>query len=45
LEQMKEDEARHATHALIAGGARLPLPVRLLMKGASKIMTKTTYWV
>lgn len=45
LEQMKEDEARHATNALIAGGARLPLPVRLLMKGASKIMTKTTYWV
>lgn len=45
LEQMKEDEARHATNALIAGGARLPLPVRLLMKGMSKIMTKTTYWV
>jgi len=45
LEQMKEDEARHATNALLAGGARLPLPVRLLMKGVSKIMTKTTYWV
>ena len=45
LEQMKEDEARHATHALAAGGARLPLPVRLLMKGVSKVMTGTTYWV
>lgn len=45
LEQMKEDEARHATHALAAGGARLPLPVRLLMKGVSKVMTETTYWV
>ena len=45
LEQMKEDEARHATSAVVAGGARLPLPVRLLMKGVSKIMTKTTYWV
>ena len=45
LEQMKEEEARHATNAVAAGGARLPLPVRLLMKGASKIMTKTTYWV
>ena len=45
LEQMKEDEARHATQALAAGGARLPLPVRLLMKGVSKVMTQTTYWV
>jgi len=45
LEQMKEDEARHATHALAAGGARLPLPIRALMKGAAKVMTKTTYWI
>ncbi|HRD50596.1 MAG TPA: 2-polyprenyl-3-methyl-6-methoxy-1,4-benzoquinone monooxygenase [Candidatus Competibacteraceae bacterium] len=45
LEQMKEDEARHATGALAAGGARLPLPIRLLMKGAAKVMTRTTYWV
>ncbi|MBK8181898.1 MAG: 2-polyprenyl-3-methyl-6-methoxy-1,4-benzoquinone monooxygenase [Candidatus Competibacteraceae bacterium] len=45
LEQMKEDEAQHATSAVVAGGARLPLPVRLLMKGASKIMTETTYWM
>ncbi|CDI02237.1 2-nonaprenyl-3-methyl-6-methoxy-1,4-benzoquinol hydroxylase [Candidatus Competibacter denitrificans Run_A_D11] len=45
LEQMKDDEARHATNAIVAGGVRLPWPIRLLMKGASKIMTKTTYWV
>jgi len=45
LEQMKEDEARHATQALAAGGARLPLPVRLLMKGIAKVMTGTSYWV
>jgi ubiquinone biosynthesis monooxygenase Coq7 len=45
LEQMKDDEARHATAALVAGGKRLPLPIRLLMKGASKVMTKTTYWL
>ena len=32
-------------HAVVAGGVRLPLPIRLLMKGVSKIMTKTTYWV
>ncbi len=45
LAQMKEDEARHATHALEAGGARLPLPVRLAMRAASQVMTRTTYWV
>ena len=45
LEQRTEDEARHATHALEAGGARLPLPVRALMKGVAKVMTGATYWV
>jgi ubiquinone biosynthesis monooxygenase Coq7 len=42
---MKEDEARHAANAMAAGAARLPFPVRALMKGVSKVMTKTTYWV
>jgi ubiquinone biosynthesis monooxygenase Coq7 len=45
LERMKEDEARHAANAMAAGAARLPLPVRALMKGVSKVMTQTTYWV
>jgi len=45
LKQMKQDEGRHATTALEAGGARLPLPVRLAMKATSRIMTRTTYWV
>jgi len=45
LEQMKEDEARHAADALAAGGGRLPWPVSVLMRGASKVMTGTTYWV
>lgn len=45
LEQMKKDEARHAVDALAAGGARLPLPARVLMRGVSKVMTETTYWV
>ena len=45
LEQMKEDEAHHASKAVDAGGAELPLPVRLLMKATAKIMTKSTYWV
>jgi ubiquinone biosynthesis monooxygenase Coq7 len=45
LEKMKEDENRHANGAVDAGGAELPLPLRLLMRTASKVMTKTTYWV
>lgn len=45
LEQMKEDEARHAHMAKDAGGAELPLPVRGMMKLTSKIMTRTAYWV
>jgi 3-demethoxyubiquinol 3-hydroxylase len=45
LEQMKIDEARHATTAITNGGAPLPLPVKLAMELSSKIMTKTTYWI
>ncbi len=45
LEQMKEDEAHHATTALEAGGAPLPEPVKKLMGLTSKIMTRTAYWV
>lgn len=45
LEQMKIDEAKHATTAITHGGAPLPLPVKLAMKISSKIMTKTTYWI
>lgn len=43
VEQMNIDEARHATTALEHGGAALPLPVRLLMKLTSKVMTQTAY--
>ena len=42
---MKEDEARHADHALAAGAALLPLPVRLLMRGAARLMTGTAHYV
>lgn len=45
LEQMKEDEAHHATVALHAGGASFPEPVKKLMQLTSKVMTKTAYWV
>ncbi|HND97202.1 MAG TPA: demethoxyubiquinone hydroxylase family protein, partial [Plasticicumulans sp.] len=43
--QMKVDEHRHAEHALAAGGAKLPLPVRLAMRMTAKVMTGTTYWI
>jgi ubiquinone biosynthesis monooxygenase Coq7 len=45
LEQMKVDEAKHATTALHYGGAELPLPVKLAMKLTSKVMTRTAYWI
>lgn len=43
LEQMREDEAQHATSALEAGGLRFPAPVKLGMTLVSKMMTKSTY--
>lgn len=43
LEQMRIDEARHATTALDHGGRELPAPVKGLMSLMSKVMTKTSY--
>jgi ubiquinone biosynthesis monooxygenase Coq7 len=45
LAQMKEDEAQHALTAVRHGAAKLPLPVRKIMRVTSKLMTHTTYWV
>ena len=45
LEQMRADEAHHATTALAAGGAILPEPVRQFMALTSKAMTTTAYWL
>ena len=45
LQQMKEDEAHHATVALHAGGAELPTPVKKLMGLTSKVMTRAAYWI
>jgi ubiquinone biosynthesis monooxygenase Coq7 len=42
---MKDDEARHAEHAEAAGAARLPPPVRWLMRGAARVMTGTAHHV
>ena len=45
LEQMRDDESHHATVAIESGGAELPGPVRRVMRCASKIMTRTAYWI
>jgi ubiquinone biosynthesis monooxygenase Coq7 len=45
LEQMKVDEAKHATTALDHGGKPLPFPVKKLMQAMSKVMTGSTYWI
>jgi ubiquinone biosynthesis monooxygenase Coq7 len=45
VEQMKADEARHATTALEHGGAELPAPAKCAMRAASKVMTGTSYWI
>ena len=43
LEKMLEDEQRHAHNALAAGGQAFPGPVKRLMTGMSKLMTKSVY--
>ncbi|MGE4240827.1 2-polyprenyl-3-methyl-6-methoxy-1,4-benzoquinone monooxygenase [Ramlibacter sp.] len=43
--QMKEDEAQHAFLAQQAGAVELPLPARLLMKAAARVMTTTAHYI
>jgi ubiquinone biosynthesis monooxygenase Coq7 len=45
LEQMREDEGRHATSALEHGAAELPEPAKRAMRVASGIMTRTAFWI
>ncbi|MEP1741043.1 MAG: 2-polyprenyl-3-methyl-6-methoxy-1,4-benzoquinone monooxygenase [Kangiellaceae bacterium] len=45
ISQMEDDEMHHAKTAIEAGGAELPLPVKIAMKGMAKVMTKTVYWI
>jgi ubiquinone biosynthesis monooxygenase Coq7 len=45
LEQMREDEARHATSAITHGGGELPEPAKLAMRLSSKVMTETAFWI
>ncbi|MHA6495488.1 2-polyprenyl-3-methyl-6-methoxy-1,4-benzoquinone monooxygenase [Pseudomonas borbori] len=43
LQQMRADEAHHATSAIEAGGVRFPAPVKFGMTLISKVMTKSSY--
>jgi ubiquinone biosynthesis monooxygenase Coq7 len=43
VDQMKTDEIGHAYTAREHGGVALPLPVRLAMRVAAKVMTTTAY--
>ena len=45
VQQMREDEAQHAAAAETAGAHELPLPLRALMRGCSKVMTGAAYWL
>ena len=43
LQQMKEDEIRHADEALHAGGKPFPAVIKQAMRLVSKVMTTTAY--
>ncbi len=43
--EMRRDEARHASSAIQHGGSELPAPARALMRAASRVMTRTAYWI
>lgn len=45
IEQMRADEVEHALAAQREGGAALPLPIRVAMRAAAKVMTTTTRWL
>lgn len=45
LEQMRSDEHNHAQTARNLGAAMLPSPVRLAMTAASRLMTRTAYFI
>lgn len=45
VEQMKMDEAQHASTAIKHGAAEMPASVKSVMRCASKVMTKTSFWV
>ena len=45
LETMRTEEIAHGVTAASAGGERLPVAVRALMRRTARVMTGTAYWV
>ena len=45
VEQMDIDEQRHAANAVEMGGAELPPPIKIAMRFAGKVMTRSSYWI
>ena len=45
VRQMREDEARHGSTGRALGGAELPTPVKAAMGIASRVMTRTAFYV
>jgi 3-demethoxyubiquinol 3-hydroxylase len=45
LRAMRAEEIAHGARAAAAGGAPLPLPVRVLMRQTARVMTGSAYWV
>ena len=45
VEQMLEDEQAHAQTAKNAGAMAFPSPVKAMMRGVSKVMTKSSYYL
>lgn len=43
--QMKDDEVRHAEAATDLGGMELPFPVRIAMRLAARVMTRTARYI
>ena len=45
VEQMRDDESRHGMMGRALGASELPLPVKAAMRLASRVMTRTAYYV
>lgn len=45
VEQMKDDEVRHAESATDLGGMELPYPIRMAMRLAARVMTRTAHYL
>ena len=43
--QMKDDEVRHADAATELGGVELPFPLRMAMRMAARVMTRTAHYL